>query len=153
MTSKTATGEQDLTAEDFAVLRTCGTRWADNDMFGHLNNAVYYQLFDSAINSWIIESTGVDPMSSPSVPVVAESSCRFFREVGFPDRLAVGLRIAHLGNSSVVYQVGLFADAGGAQLAPRAAAVGRWVHVYLDRQSRRPSRVPDAVRTLIAETL
>jgi acyl-CoA thioester hydrolase len=122
-------------------------------MFGHLNNAVYYKLFDSAINAWIIESAGVDPMSSASIPVTAESSCKFFREVGFPSKLDIGLGLEHLGNSSVVYQLGLF-NSGGPGQHPESdiVALGRWVHVYVDRQTRRPSSVPATVRALLHES-
>lgn len=148
MNTQTAKSEKNLTRSDFRMICETGTRWADNDVFGHLNNAVYYQLFDSAITGWIIEGSGVDPMSSDSIPVVAESSCRFFREVGFPSKLGIGLRLEHLGTSSVVYQLGLFNNSDGQEPESEVAAVGRWVHVYVDRQSRRPSSVPDAVRVL-----
>jgi acyl-CoA thioester hydrolase len=120
------------------------TRWADNDMFGHLNNAVYYQLFDTAINAWITTSTGVDPLNIPELGIVAESGCRFFSELAFPESLEVGLAVTRLGRSSVTYRLGVF------KAAQRSiAALGHWVHVYVDRDSRRPVPIPDAIRALL----
>lgn len=105
-----------LLRSDFPVLWPVGTRWADNDMFGHLNNAVYYQLFDTAINAWINTSTGVDPLAMPVLGIVAESGCRYFSELRFPESLMVGLAVTRLGRSSVTYRLGVFKepdDAGG----------------------------------------
>ena len=145
-----AVSDKNLTRNDFQLVSTAVTRWADNDMFGHLNNAVYYQLFDSAINEWIIDSTGTDPMASANIPVVAESSCKFFREISFPGMLEIGLRVHHLGTSSVIYELGLFGFDADGQRIKGVAAVGRWVHVYLDRASRRTTPIPDAVRDLLS---
>jgi acyl-CoA thioester hydrolase len=145
-----------LTSSDFPVLWPVLTRWADNDMFGHLNNAVYYQLFDTAINAWINTGTGLDPMTTPALGIVAESGCRYFSELGFPDRLVVGLAVTRLGNSSVTYRLGLFRAAreGAAEAAPAEAqaitALGHWVHVYVDRTSRKPVPIPDAIRALLS---
>jgi acyl-CoA thioester hydrolase len=100
-------GPDGLTSSDFPVLWPVLTRWADNDMFGHLNNAVYYQLFDTAINAWINTSTGLDPITMPVLGIVAESGCRYFAELGFPESLAVGLAVTRLGNSSVTYRLGV----------------------------------------------
>ena len=97
-----------LTSSDFPVLWPVGTRWADNDMFGHLNNAVYYQLFDTAINAWINTSTGLDPLTMPALGIVAESGCRYFSELHFPQSLLVGLAVTRLGRSSVTYRLGVF---------------------------------------------
>ncbi|BDB39966.1 MULTISPECIES: acyl-CoA thioesterase [Mycobacterium] len=136
----------DLTSADFPVQWPVLTRWADNDMFGHLNNAVYYQLFDTAINAWIATRAGVDPLTIPELGIVAESGCRYFAELGFPDRLMVGLAVTRLGRSSVTYRLGVFkADAA----AQPIAALGHWVHVYVDRASRRPVPIPDRIRSLL----
>jgi acyl-CoA thioester hydrolase len=134
-----------LTSNDFPVLWPVGTRWADNDMFGHLNNAVYYQLFDTAINAWINTSTGVDPITMPSLGIVAESACRYFSELHFPESLVVGLAVTRLGRSSVTYRLGVFS----AEAQP-ITALGHWVHVYVDRTSRKPVPIPDAIRSLLS---
>jgi acyl-CoA thioester hydrolase len=142
-----------LTSNDFPVLWPVGTRWADNDMFGHLNNAVYYQLFDTAINAWINTSTGVDPLSTPSLGIVAESGCRYFSELHFPESVVVGLAVTRLGRSSVTYRLGVFrADGAGGPPARGGpiTALGHWVHVYVDRTSRKPVPIPDAIRSLLS---
>lgn len=140
-----------LTSHDFPVHWPALTRWADNDMFGHLNNAVYYQLFDTAINGWIAANVGIDPVAIPELGVVAESGCRFLGELGFPDRLIVGLAVTRLGRSSVTYRLAVFRapDAPGSDAGP-LAALGHWVHVYVDRTTRRPVPIPDGIRALLA---
>ena len=120
------------------------TRWTDNDMFGHLNNAVYYALFDTAINGWINTAVDVDPVSAPWLGVVAESGCQYFAELRFPDPLTVGVSVARLGNSSVTYRLALFK-----RDAVQVAAIGHWVHVYVDRSTRRPVPIPEAIRSLL----
>ena len=141
----------DLTSADFPVHWPVQTRWTDNDMFGYLNNAVYYELFDTAINAWIGAGTGIDAMTAPWLGVVAESGCRYFAELKFPANLVVGLAVTRLGTSSVTYRTALFVD--GRPLAAgsdsRLAAVGTWVHVYIDRDTRRPVPIPDAIRELL----
>jgi acyl-CoA thioester hydrolase len=121
------------------------TRWTDNDMFGHLNNAVYYELFDTAINAWLGTTAGVDPVTAPWLGVVAESGCRYFAELQFPDPLVVGLAVTRLGTSSVTYQLAVFKPVDDEPVA----AVGHWVHVYIDRTTRRPVPIPDAIRSLL----
>jgi acyl-CoA thioester hydrolase len=140
--------ERELTSADFGVHWPVLTRWTDNDMFGHLNNAVYYALFDTAINAWIDTTLGIDPLAVPWLGVVAESGCRYFSEVKFPDPLTVGLSVTRLGTSSVTYRLALF-PAPGDRPEP-VAAVGHWVHVYVDRDARRPIPIPDEVRALLA---
>ncbi|HSS25836.1 MAG TPA: thioesterase family protein [Mycobacterium sp.] len=148
-----------LTSRDFPVLWPVLTRWADNDMFGHLNNAVYYQLFDTAINGWINTNTEVDPLTMSSLGIVAESGCRYFSDLHFPERLVIGLAVTRLGRSSVTYRLGVFrgaeepaADDAGGPPACRGTvtALGHWVHVYVDRTSRRPVPIPDAIRALLS---
>ena len=134
-----------LTSNDFPVLWPVGTRWADNDMFGHLNNAVYYQLFDTAINAWINTSTGVDPITTPSLGIVAESGCRYFSELHFPESLVVGLAVTRLGRSSVTYRLGVFLVE-----AQPITALGHWVHVYVDRTSRKSVPIPSGIRSLLS---
>jgi acyl-CoA thioester hydrolase len=149
----------ELTGDDFPVLWPIDTRWADNDMFGHLNNAVYYQLFDTAINGWINTTVDADPLALRALGIVAESGCRYFAELRFPQRLVVGLAVTRLGRSSVTYRLGVFRAAPGADTAGSASgaacagpitALGHWVHVYVDRSSRRPVQIPAAIRTLLA---
>ena len=136
-------GEQSLTSWDFPVHWPVLTRWTDNDMFGHLNNAVYYELFDTAINAWINTNCGIDPLAVPWLGVVAESGCKYHAELKFPDPLTVGLAVARLGNSSVTYRLGIF------QEGQAVAAVGHWVHVYVDRVSRRPVPIPGEIHSLL----
>jgi acyl-CoA thioester hydrolase len=112
-------------------------------MFGHLNNAVYYELFDTAINAWINTNCGIDPLAVPWLGVVAESGCKYYAELKFPDPLVVGLAVARLGNSSVTYRLGIF------QEGQAVAAVGHWVHVYVDRVSRRPVPIPGEIHSLL----
>ena len=144
-----------LTSRDFPVHWPVLTRWADNDMFGHLNNAVYYQLFDTAINGWINTNVAIDPVTMAAQGIVAESGCRYFSELHFPERLVVGLAITRLGRSSVTYRLGIFRAAEEPAAAEDAeeqkiAALGHWVHVYIDRTSRRPVPIPDAIRELLS---
>jgi acyl-CoA thioester hydrolase len=138
--------ERELTSRDFPVHWPVLTRWTDNDMFGHLNNAVYYELFDTAINAWINTETDVDPVSAPWLGVVAESGCRYFAELAFPEPLVVGLSVTRLGTSSVTYRLAVFKPGE----AEPVAAVGHWVHVYVDRTTRRPTAVPDGIRSLLS---
>lgn len=136
----------------FPVLWPVTTRWSDNDMFGHLNNAIYYQLFDTAINGWISTELDHDPMTSRATGVVAESGCRFLAEVGFPTPLTVGFAVTRLGRSSVTYQLGLIDGPveGDEVRRPKVAALGHWVHVYVDRVSGTPVSIPSDIRALLA---
>ncbi len=135
-----------LTRAHFDHVVSATTRWSDNDMYGHLNNAVYYELFDSAINGWLITGAGVDVLALPELGVVAESGCRYFRELEYPRLLDVGVRVERVGRSSITYALGLF-DAETDELA----ALGHWVHVYIDRTSRCTVPIPAAVRELLHE--
>jgi acyl-CoA thioester hydrolase len=141
--------ERELTSGDFPVHWPVLTRWTDNDMFGHLNNAVYYELFDTAINAWLNAEAAVDPVTAPWLGVVAESGCRYFAELQFPDPLVVGLAVTRLGTSSVTYRLAVFHPPGTPNATETVAAVGHWVHVYVDRGTRRPVPIPDAIRTVL----
>jgi acyl-CoA thioester hydrolase len=142
----------ELTSRNFPVLWPVHTRWADNDMFGHLNNAVYYQLFDTAINGWINTNVTVDPVTMAAQGIVAESGCRYFSELHFPQRLVVGVAVTRLGRSSVTYRLGIFRapEELAAGEDEKIAALGRWVHVYIDRTDRRPVPIPDEIRSLLS---
>jgi acyl-CoA thioester hydrolase len=130
--------------EEFPVLRTITTRWMDNDHYGHVNNVTYYSYFDTAVNGYLIEASGADIRELPAIGIVAETSCRFLREISFPDTVHVGLALERLGNSSVVYRIGIFRND---EVEP--AALGRFVHVYVDEASRRPVPVPPAIRAAL----
>ena len=129
---------------DFAVLRRITTRWMDNDQYGHVNNVVYYSYFDTAVNGWLIDASGDGVRQLPAIGIVAETGCRFLRELSFPDDVHAGLALERLGRSSVVYRIGLFR---GDEEEP--AALGRFVHVYVDRDTRRPVPVPPSVRAAL----
>lgn len=133
-----------LRRRDFAVLRPIATRWSDDDTYGHLNNVVHYSLFDTAVNGWLIEAAGVDIRSLPAIGLVVETSCRYFAELRFPEVVTAALALERLGTSSVVYRLALF----GAPAEP--AAVGRFVHVYVDRSTRQTVPVPPEIRSALA---
>lgn len=140
------------TRSSYVVWRQATTRWADDDVYGHMNNARYFELIDTAVNAHLAEATGVDIRALPAVGVVAEVSCRYFREIGYPDPIDLGLAVERIGTSSVVYRIGLFQGAGDA-----AAAEGRFVHVYVantDRTQGRPTTpIPDAIRAAVEPLL
>jgi acyl-CoA thioester hydrolase len=143
--STPADDAQDLRRTDFAVLRQLPTRWSDDDTYGHVNNVVHYLMFDTAVNGWLIEASGVDIRALSAIGVVVETSCQYFAELRFPEVVTAGLALERLGTSSVIYRLALF----GEQRA-EPAAVGRFVHVYVDRHTRRPTPVPDEVRAALA---
>ena len=133
-----------LRRTDFAVLRSLPTRWSDDDTYGHVNNVVHYLMFDTAVNGWLIEASGVDIRTLPAIGVVVETSCRYFAELRFPEVVTAGIALEKLGTSSVVYQLALF---GVSSESP--AAVGRFVPVYVDRDGRRPTPVPPEIRAAL----
>ena len=115
------------------------TRWMDNDVYGHVNNVVYYSLFDTAVNRYLIEAGALDIHAGAVIGLVVETHCNYFAPLAFPQSVDAGLRVARIGTSSVRYEIGLFAE-GAAQ----SAASGHFVHVYVDRASRRPTALPPA---------
>lgn len=122
-----------LSRETFKVFRPLQTRWADNDIYGHMNNVVHYALFDTAINGWLIDRGLLDPVRGETIGLVVETGCHYFAELAFPDLIDSGIGVERIGRSSVVYRIGLFRDEDST-----AAAQGRFVHVYVDRKGRRP---------------
>jgi acyl-CoA thioester hydrolase len=116
---------------------TITTRWMDNDVYGHLNNVVYYSFFDTAVNRYLIDAGALRVAESPVIGLVVETRCSYFAELEFPQVIEAGLRVARLGRSSVRYEVGLFARG-----AEHTAAAGHFVHVYVDRGTRRPTPLP-----------
>ena len=136
------------TRDDYVVWRQATTRWADDDAYGHMNNAVYYELFDTAVNAHLFEATGLNVRALPAIGVVAETSCRYFREIGFPEPVDMGLAVERVGRSSVVYRIGLFQGE-----SDEAAAEGRFVHVYVDNEhgpgNRPVAPLPEEIRTVV----
>ena len=129
---------------DYAHHRTITTRWTDNDAYGHVNNAVHYSYFDSVVNAWLIDRGALDIERSQVIGLVVETGCQYFAPLTYPETITAGLRVANLGRSSVRYEVGLFGE--GADVA---AAQGHFVHVYVDRDSRRPVPLPEALRAAL----
>ena len=126
--------------EAFARFLPVPTRWMDNDLYGHLNNVVYYSLFDTAVNRYLIEQGALDLHHGEVIGLVIETHCNFFASLAFPQQVEAGLRVAKRGRSSVRYEIGLFAE--GESLC---AARGHFVHVYVDRQTRRPvAQLPES---------
>ncbi|MFL4988398.1 MAG: acyl-CoA thioesterase [Microvirga sp.] len=130
-----------LARTDFRLFRAIATRWMDNDVYGHVNNVVYYSYFDTAVNGFLVEAGLLDIVRSPVVGYVVETACTFISPIAFPDALEAGLAVPELGQSSVTYRIGIF-KAG----AERAAAQGRFVHVYVDRATERPVAIPEPTR-------
>lgn len=131
----------------YRVFQSIPTRWGDNDIYGHVNNVVYYSWFDTAVNALLIERGALDIHGGATIGFVAETHCNYFAALAFPQTVEVGLRVAHVGTSSVRYEIGLFAEG-----ASTAAAQGYLVHVYVNRQSARPVPLP-AVLLRVVKTL
>lgn len=124
------------------------TRWHDNDVYGHVNNVVYYGFFDSAVNTWLIEHAGLDIHHDPVVAYVAGSACDYFAAVAFPQRIEVGTAVERLGNSSVHYTLAVFVEG-----EPEACAAGRFTHVFVDRRDNRPVAIPARLRSALGSLL
>jgi acyl-CoA thioester hydrolase len=122
---------------DFKAWRQVTTRWADNDAYGHVNNTVYYEWFDSAVNAWMVEQGLLDIAAGDPIALVVETRCSYFAPLAFPEAVEVGLAITHLGASSIRYRIGIFAER-----TETAAADGEFVHVVVDRATRRPVEIP-----------
>jgi len=132
------------TRSDFGYWRKIPTRWADNDIYGHINNAAYYGFFDTAVNSVLIEKAGLDIHNSEIIGLVVETGCNYFAPMAYPDIIELGLRVARIGNSSVRYELGLFRED-----EIEISAQGHFVHVYVDRTNRRPVSLPSNMRTAL----
>jgi acyl-CoA thioester hydrolase len=142
------------TRADYVEWRRATTRWRDDDAYGHLNNATYYELFDTAVNAYLYEATGLDVRSLPQIGVVAETGCTYFREIGFPAPIDMGLVVDKVGTSSIIYRIGLF-QGGSGDPDEVAAAEGRFVHVYVDNTDPdRPSTpMPEVIRDAVSRLL
>lgn len=132
----------------YKAFRTISTRWMDNDVYGHVNNVVYYSWFDTAVNAWLIERGVLDTQGGNAIGLVIETRCNYFAPLSFPQVVEAGIRVGHLGNSSVRYEVGVYA-----QGEESAAAQGHFVHVYVDRQTRRPITLPPPLRAALSTLL
>jgi len=129
---------------DYKAFSQIETRWNDNDSYGHVNNIVYYSYFDTAVNRHLIQKGVLDLSNSEVIGLVIESKCTYFSPITFPDTVAVGLKVIHLGNSSVRYQIGLFCNE-----SESASAVGEFVHVYVERSTNKPVSIPDNTRQVL----
>src|SRR3954452_14343827 len=127
----------------YAHVQAIPTRWADNDVYGHVNNVEYYAFFDTVINAWLIREGGLDIHSGPVIGLCAESHCEFLAPLAFPETVTAGLRVGHLGRSSVRYEIGLFGSDGA------VAATGWFVHVFVDRASRGTVEIPADLRAAL----
>ena len=130
--------------ERYRAFRTITTRWMDNDQYGHVNNVVYYSWFDTAVNAHLIDRGALDPGGGGTIGFVIETQCQYFAPLAFPQNVEAGIRVAHIGSSSVRYEVGLFAEG-----APLTAAKGHFVHVYVDRDTHRPVPLPAPLQTVV----
>jgi len=133
---------------DFRHFHPITTRWMDNDAYGHVNNVVYYSWFDTVVNQFLIVNGVLDVERSPVIGLVVETQCNYFASVAFPDRVIAGMRVTRLGNASVRYEVGIFRNDDDS-----AAAFGHFVHVYVDRETRRPAAIPAPMRALLQTVL
>jgi acyl-CoA thioester hydrolase len=132
---------QPLTRDQYPYLQTITTRWSDNDVYGHVNNVVYFSYFDTVVNQYLIEQGVLDIHHGEVIGLVVENTCRYFQSLQFPDRIQAGIQVERLGARSVIYRIGLFSND-----RTDPAAQGRFVHVYVDRVSRKPVPLPPALR-------
>ena len=137
-----------VTRTEFPTVRTITTRWDDEDVYGHINNVVYYSFFDTAVNGYLIDATGTDIRKLDAVGLVAETQCEFKRELGFPGDVQVGLAVTKLGTSSIIYRIGLFQGD-----SDEPAAICRFVHVYVDSTSREVTPIPQLIRDAVEPLL
>ena len=129
------------TRDDYIVFSTITTRWFDNDVYGHMNNTIHYQLFDTAVHEYLLKQGILNSESGSTVFLVVETGCKYFSELAFPDVISAGLKVRKLGSSSVIYDIGLFRGD-----AVQASAQGHFVHVNVDRVTRRPVNITDENR-------
>ncbi|MDN5843880.1 MAG: acyl-CoA thioesterase [Alcaligenaceae bacterium] len=134
-----------ITRDDVKIFVPITTRWMDNDVYGHVNNVTYYSFFDTAVNRCLIDMGMLDIEHSGVIGLVVETGCTYFASLAFPDEIEVGFRVARLGTSSVRYELGVFRQGESS-----AAAQGYFVHVYVDRETRRPAPIPDDLRAKLA---
>jgi acyl-CoA thioester hydrolase len=132
--------------DGFQAFRSIPTRWSDNDLYGHVNNVVYYSWFDTAVNTLLIERGALDIHGGDTIGFVVETQCHYFSPLAFPQTVEAGIRVAHAGSSSVRYEIALFAEG-----AETASAQGHFIHVYVDRASQRPVKLPPVLKAVVDE--
>ena len=140
------------TRADFLHTSPIQTRWNDNDVYGHVNNVVYYAYFDTVINRWLIGAGGLDPATSDVIGLCVESQCRYLAPAAYPDELIAGLRVTKIGRSSVRYEIGIFRPSSS-DSSDDLIALGYFVHVFVDRARRRPTPIPDPIRRALERLL
>ena len=126
---------------DYPHRQPITTRWMDNDAYGHVNNVHFLSYFDTVVNTYLISRGALDIRKSPVIGLVVETQCQYLAPITYPETVTAGVRVAHVGRSSVRYEIALFAGD-----SPSAAAQGHFVHVYVDRETRRPADLPAALR-------
>ncbi len=141
-----STRPQPESRDSYRAFRPITTRWMDNDQYGHVNNVIYYSWFDTAVNAHLIEQGALDTEKGSTIGFVIETQCQYFAPLSFPQTVEAGIRVAHMGSSSVRYEVGLFA-----QGEETTAAKGHFIHVYVDRETRRPVPLPPALRAVLEQ--
>jgi len=144
MASKDMSKPTPKTRADFRHFRAITTRWMDNDVYAHVNNVVYYSYFDTVVNQYLLECGVLDIVASPVIGLVVETQCSYFSPISFPDVVHAGLRVARIGGSSVRYEIGLFRNDD-----PAASAQGHFVHVYVERDTNRPTPLPADLRAAL----
>ncbi|SAL39884.1 thioesterase family protein [Caballeronia terrestris] len=132
------------TRADYPHFLAIPTRWSDNDVYGHVNNVVYYSYFDTVVNEYLMRTGVLDFERGATIGLVVETHCNYFASIVFPERIEAGLRVAKFGATSVRYEVAIFSEG-----ASEAAAHGHFVHVYVDRVTRKPVALPDALRAAL----
>ncbi len=130
---------------DYRYFQAIPTRWMDNDAYGHVNNVQYYSYFDTTVNQFLVKQGILDIQNSPIIGLVVETQCKYAKSIVFPDLVHAGLKVAHLGNSSVRYELGLFKDDD-----EQAAAEGHFIHVYVERHSNKPVAIPQDMREVLS---
>jgi acyl-CoA thioester hydrolase len=133
------------TRSDFVAFEEIHSRWMDNDAYGHINNVVYYSFFDTAVNRYLIERNVLNVLKSEAIGFVIETQCKYFSPIAYPDLIHVGLKVIHLGNSSVKYELAIFKNDDDI-----ASAAGNFVHVYVNRSTNKPTPIPQNVREILA---
>ena len=136
---------EDHPSPDYPRWDTITTRWMDNDMYGHVNNVQYYSFFDTTVTTWLVREGGLDPARSQVIGLCVESQCTFNASLTFPEKVRCGLRVGHVGRSSVRYELALFGEQSS-----DPAATGHFVHVYVDRDTRKPVPIPDPLRDALS---